>query len=91
MARRAEAVEAQRVAFFAAQLRELGVEEREARRVAELLYLATLGFLERRVRSSQRAASFGSFGRGVSDLVLTLLDRALPAGSRRPPKELEAP
>ena len=82
VSRRVEAVESQRVLFFTEQMRALGMSAREAARFGELLYVATLGWLERRARSTFRGASFGAFGRDVSALLVALLPRL--EGAREP-------
>lgn len=81
---RVEAIERQRLEFFTTQMRESGLDSRQAARVAELLYVATLGWLERRARSTNRTASFGAFGRNVSDLILTLIPESAPPSRRKP-------
>lgn len=69
VARRVEVVEAKRVAFFEAQLRDLGAVPPRAGQLAEILYLATLGWLERRWRSPAGGYAFEAFGDLVADLV----------------------
>jgi AcrR family transcriptional regulator len=69
VARRVEVVEAKRVAFFETQLVELGAVPPRAGQLAEILYLATLGWLERRWRSPAGGYAFEAFGELVADLV----------------------
>jgi AcrR family transcriptional regulator len=70
VARRVEAIEARRAAFFEDILRDAGATGERSRQLGELLYLATLGWLERRWRSSAGGYAFESFSRDVIDLVL---------------------
>jgi AcrR family transcriptional regulator len=70
VARRVEAIEAQRAAFFEEVLRDAGASGERSRQLGELLYLATLGWLERRWRSAAGGYAFESFSRDVIDLVL---------------------
>ena len=70
VARRVEAVEARRVAFFEQVMNDAGISGDRGRRLGEILYLATLGWLERRWRSSAGGYAFESFSKDVIDLVL---------------------
>src|SRR5688572_31815323 len=70
VARRVEAVEAKRVAFFEQVLRDAGAPEARCRPLGETLYLATLGWLERRWRGSAGGYAFERFSGEVIDLVL---------------------
>jgi AcrR family transcriptional regulator len=70
VARRVEAIEAKRTAFFEQILRDAGASGERSRQLGELLYLATLGWLERRWRSTAGGYAFESFSREVLDLVL---------------------
>lgn len=69
VARRVEAIERKRTDFFEEILREAGAGER-SRQLSEVLYLSTLGWLERRWRSGAGGYAFESFSRDVIDLVL---------------------
>jgi AcrR family transcriptional regulator len=69
VAKRVEAVEAKRVAFFEKVLRDAGVRGQRAKRLGEILYLATLGWLERRWRSSAGGYAFERFSGDVIDIV----------------------
>lgn len=69
VARRVEVTEAKRTTFFEHILRDAGAGER-SRQLSEVLYLATLGWLERRWRSGAGGYAFESFSRDVIDLVL---------------------
>lgn len=84
VARRVEAVEARRTAFFEAILRESGADGERGRQLGEVIYLATLGWLERRWRSSAGGYAFESFSRNVIDLVLR--EAASPAATQEPPR-----
>jgi AcrR family transcriptional regulator len=79
--RRVEAVEARRVAFFERVLLDAGASGERARQLGEILYLATLGWLERRWRSSAGGYAFERFSNDVIDLVLHEA-AASAAGSR---------
>ena len=70
VARRVEAVEARRVAFFERVLLDAGAPGERGRQLGEILYLATLGWLERRWRSSAGGYAFERFSNDVIDLVL---------------------
>jgi AcrR family transcriptional regulator len=70
VARRVEAVEAKRVAFFEQVMSDSGVVGERGRRLGEILYLATLGWLERRWRSSAGGYAFEGFSNDVIELVL---------------------
>ncbi|MES2524496.1 MAG: TetR/AcrR family transcriptional regulator [Gemmatimonadota bacterium] len=70
VARRVEAIEAKRTEFFEGVLRDAGATGERSRELAEVLYLATLGWLERRWRSAAGGYAFESFSRDVIDLVL---------------------
>ncbi len=86
VARRVEAVEAKRVAFFEQVMHDAGVPGERARRLGEILYLATLGWLERRWRSSAGGYAFESFSNDVIELVLQdATEAADPAADTRKP------
>lgn len=70
VAGRVDAVERRRIAFLAEQLRSAGLEEAEALSSAEVLYLSTLGWLERRWRSLDVEARMGPLVERATDLVL---------------------
>ena len=78
VARRVEAIEARRVAFFEKVLLDAGAPPERGRELAELLYLSTLGWLERRWRSSAGGYAFESFSNRVIGLVLREAARAAP-------------
>jgi AcrR family transcriptional regulator len=80
VARRVEAVEAERVAFFETVLRDAGAGGERARRLGEILYLATLGWLERRWRSPAGGYEFERFSADVIDLAFH--EAAHPAPER---------
>ncbi len=69
VARQAREVEERRIAFLAAQLRAQGLDHSAARERAELGYLATLGWIERRQRTDAEPAELAGF----ADLVFRLL------------------
>lgn len=54
VARRAARVEHRRIAFIARQVQDSGVERREAQRRAEIVYLTTLGWMERSGRITDK-------------------------------------
>ena len=78
VARRVEVVEARRVAFFERVLLDAGAPGDRARELAEILYLSTLGWLERRWRSSAGGYAFESFSNRVIALVFQEAAQALP-------------
>lgn len=88
VARRVETVEARRVAFFERVLLDAGAPGERGRQLAEILYLATLGWLERRWRSSAGGYAFERFSNDVIDLVLheatvSAADSGADAGEKR--------
>jgi len=72
---RAIAVELKRVSFIEQQLVASGMSEPAAARRAEIAYLATLGWVERRGRSDAMDDSLGEFAKQLFPLML--------AGSKR--------
>jgi AcrR family transcriptional regulator len=69
VARRAAATEEKRIAFVETQLRDSGIGPREARRRAEIGYLATLGWLERSTRATQ-STDFGALSKFLFTFLL---------------------
>ena len=78
VAQRVERVEAERVAFFEQVLRDAGADEKRAKRLGEILYLSTLGWLERRWRSAAGGYAFERFSAEVIDLVFHAATHPLP-------------
>ena len=70
VARRVEVIEARRVAFFERVLLDAGASPERGHELAEILYLSTLGWLERRWRSPAGGYAFESFSNRVISLVL---------------------
>jgi len=68
---RANAIELKRVAFIEEQMRNDGVSAPIAARRAEIAYLATLGWVERRGRSEAMDDSLGEFAEQLFPLVLS--------------------
>jgi AcrR family transcriptional regulator len=91
VAGRVEVVEAKRVAFFETQLRDLGAVPPHAGHLAEMLYLATLGWLERRWRSPAGGYAFEAFGERVADLVFAAAETGGDTGSAHPPDSVKTP
>lgn len=91
VARRVEVVEAKRVAFFETQLLDLGAVPPRAGHLAEILYLATLGWLERRWRSPAGGYAFEAFGELVADLVFAAAEPGGDTGSAHPPASVKTP
>jgi AcrR family transcriptional regulator len=81
VARRVEAVEARRVAFFERIAVDCGIPDERAHRLGEILYLATLGWLERRWRSSAGGYAFERFSHDVIDLVLQTATAQVPSAA----------
>ncbi len=73
---RANAIELKRVAFIEEQLRHDGVSAPIAARRAEIAYLATLGWVERRGRSEAMDDSLGEFADHLFLLVLATSERS---------------
>ncbi len=73
---RANAIELKRVAFIEEQLRHDGVSAPIAARRAEIAYLATLGWVERRGRSEAMDDSLGEFADHLFPLVLATSERS---------------
>ena len=79
VARRVEVIEAKRVGFFEQVMHEAGIPGEKGRRHGEILYLATLGWLERRWRSSAGGYAFERFSADVIDLLLPNATAAHPS------------
>jgi AcrR family transcriptional regulator len=71
VAARVAAVEAKRVRFFEQILNDTGATGERGARLGEILYLATLGWLERRWRSSAGGYEFERFSGEVIDLIFS--------------------
>ena len=76
VAKRADAVEAQRIAFIRTQLLSAGIAPREAERRAEAGYLSTLGWIDRASRTRTRGpvTDFSRFTAHLFDLLFAGVD-----------------
>lgn len=77
---RAIAVELKRVSFIEQQLIAAGIGAPAAARRAEIAYLATLGWVERRGRSEAMDDSLGEFGEHLFPLMLAGSKRSRSSG-----------
>ena len=59
-----------------------GVPRDQAKRLGEILYLATLGWLERRWRNPDGGYAFERFSRDVADLLLNSATQATGTRAR---------